>query len=627
MNTDVEIQEIQLVLAYREVEELDDQLTGFWAADKWDMADCPLLPEGATIGHVSISFDCNSPSLNTELKYACRRKFEEGRWSLNGTCSSLARVRAVIRFLKEEAPDTESLLERDLSDWLSTFEAHLKAKSSWCDREATYIDKSQKVRKYRHLDARTSALSQLYQVVQDTRDMRPEHIKDIWDVRKMGAALSPADLSYRLNFTHISQSWLRQAAKHYIRYRLPLQAVSTCRWMINALDHFSAFLDQLPRQVQAADIDRALITEYLAYLATSQLGSKTRQNCLVHLRGFLETSAREGWGDFPRKRLIYDEDIPKRPSGVPRPIPEQVLEQLDQHLDALPEPYRTMVIILRECGVRISELCSLSLDCLSQDQDDDWFLRYFQWKMKKEHVIPITAELASVIRVQQQVVGNRWGDSCAVLFPNDKGNRLNKSLISRALNRLAYEKDIRDATGKLFRFRVHEFRHTVGTRMIRNGVKQHHVQRYLGHESPEMTMMYAEITDQDLKRAFAEYHQLTVGVTGKVIEEERAVDAADLQWFKKNIMAQALPNGFCALPALAEPCPFPNACLTCANFRTNATFLDVLERELEATGKLLSKARANNWTRQIEMNERVQGNLQRIITSLEVTDHEPSEKC
>ena len=89
-------------------------------------------------------------------------------------------------------------------------------------------------------------------------------------------------------------------------------------------------------------------------------------------------------------------------------------------------------------------------------------------------------------------------------------------------------------------------------------------------------MVYAEITDQDLKRAFAEYHQLTVDVTGKMIEEERAIDAADLQWFKKNIMAQALPNGFCALPALAEPCPFPNACLTCANFRTNATFLDVL---------------------------------------------------
>lgn len=626
MNTSVATQEIQLVLAYRDVEELDVQLTGFWAADEWDMANCPLLPDDATLGHVSINFDCNSPSLNTELKYACWCKIKEGKWSLRGVCASLARVRAVIRFLEDEAPNTESLLEKDLDSWQSAFQAHLKGRGSWCSQEATYIDKSQKVRKYPQPDARISTLRQIYQIVQEARDNRPEHVKDIWDVRKMGATLSPADLSYRLNFTQISQPWLRQAAKHYIRYRLPLQSVSTCRWVINTLDHFSAFLDQLPRQVQAADVDRALITEYLAYLAAGQLGSKTRQNCLVHLRGFLETSAREGWADFPDRRLIYDEDIPKRPSLAPRPIPEEVLEQLDQHLDALPEPYRTMVVVLRECGMRISELCSMALNCLSRDQDGDWFLRYYQWKMKKEHVIPITGNLASVIRAQQQIVRDRWGDSCVVLFPNDKGKRLTKSLIGRALNKLAYEKDIRDATGKVFRFRAHEFRHTVGTRMIRSGVKQHHVQRYLGHESPEMTMAYAEITDQDLKKAFAEYHQLTVDVTGKMIEEERAIDTADLQWFKKNIMAQALPNGFCALPALASPCPFPNACLTCASFRTNATFLDVLKRELEATEKLLSKARANNWRRQVEMNERVWANLQRIITSLEVTNHEPPEK-
>jgi integrase len=536
-------------------------------------------------------------------------------------------VRAVIRFLKEEAPDTESFLERDLDSWLSAFQAYLKERGSWCNQEVTYIDKSQEVRQYRRPDARISTLRQIYQVVQEARDCRPEHAKDIWDVRKMGAALSPADISYRLNFTQISQPWLRQAAKHYIRYRLSLQSVGTCRWVINALVHFSAFLDQLSRQVQATDIDRALITEYLAYLAAAQLGPKTRQNGLVHLRSFLETSARERWADFPDRRLIYDEDIPKRPRPAPRPIPEDVLEQLDQHLDDLPEPYRTMVIVLQECGMRISELCSLPLNCLFQDQDGDWFLRYYQWKMKKEHVIPITSDLAFVIQAQQQIVRDKWGDISAVLFPNDKGNRLTKSLLNRALNKLAYEKDIRDATGKLFRFRVHEFRHTVGTRMIRNGVKQHHVQRYLGHESPEMTMVYAEITDQDLKRAFTEYQKLTVDVTGKVVEEERSIDSTDLQWFKKNIMAQALPHGFCALPVLAEPCPFPNACLTCASFRTNVTFLDVLRRELDVTEKLLSKARSNNWTRQVETNERVRINLQRIITSLEVADHEPSKKC
>jgi hypothetical protein len=34
------------------------------------------------------------------------------------------------------------------------------------------------------------------------------------------------------------------------------------------------------------------------------------------------------------------------------------------------------------------------------------------------------------------------------------------------LGLVAYDHDIRDATGKLFRFQSHQFRHTVGTRMI-----------------------------------------------------------------------------------------------------------------------------------------------------------------
>jgi hypothetical protein len=143
-----------------------------------------------------------------------------------------------------------------------------------------------------------------------------------------------------------------------------------------------------------------------------------------------------------------------------------------------------------------------------------------------------------------------------------------------------------------------------------------------------MTMVYAEITDQDLKQAYNEYQEVAVDVTGKVVTTDQVgVDSADLQWFKKNIMAQALPHGFCALPTIAEPCPVPNACFTCANFRTNASFLGVLEAELTATKKLIGKAKANNWSRQVEMNERVAANLNKIIISLEEACNDPSKKC
>lgn len=607
--------------------ELTAQLTGFWAADVWDMADCPLLPKDRPLGHVTLHFDCLVPALNGELKYACLRKLTEGHWTLRGVCPSLARVRTVIQFLKATAPEATSLLERDLDSWLATLHVYLHENVAWGDRETTCLDQFQQPHTYVQPDPCISTLRQLYQVVQAARDPRAEYAKDIWDVRKMGARLSPADLSYQLNFAPLVQPWLRQVAKQYLRYCLPLQALGTCRWILNALRHFSCFLAQFPRPVQAADIDRALIVDYLAYLATAALSVRSRQNCLVHLRGFLEISVREGWGDFPERRVIYDEDMPTPPARSPRPIPEEVLTQLEQHLAALPELYCTMVITLRECGMRISELCALPLDCLFQDQEGDWFLRYPQWKMNREHSIPITSDLATLLQQQQQRIRATWGDQCGLLFPNAKGQRLTKSVIGRALNRLAYEKDIRDATGKVFRFRTHEFRHTVATRMIRNGVALHHVQRYLGHESPEMTLVYAEITDHDLKRAFDEYQQFAVNVTGQKMPADHAVTTDDLQWFKKNIMAQALPNGFCALPALAAPCPFPNACLTCANFRTNVSFLEVLRCELAATEALLDKARANRWARQLEMNEQVRSNLQRIIASLEETTHESSTEC
>ncbi|MDS6149319.1 tranposase B [Staphylococcus aureus subsp. aureus SA8601] len=57
-----------------------------------------------------------------------------------------------------------------------------------------------------------------------------------------------------------------------------------------------------------------------------------------------------------------------------------------------------------------------------------------------------------------------------------------------------------DKSGEIYRFHAHAFRHTVGTRMINNGMPQHIVQKFLGHESPEMTSRYAHIFDETTKK-------------------------------------------------------------------------------------------------------------------------------
>lgn len=243
--------------------------------------------------------------------------------------------------------------------------------------------------------------------------------------------------------------------------------------------------------------------------------------------------------------------------------------------------------------------------------------------MKKEHIIPISKEIAALILVQEQRVADEMENECEYVFPRKDGSPLKQDTFRVKLNELAYKEKITDNKGEIFRFHAHAFRHTVGTRMINNGVPQHIVQKFLGHESPEMTARYAYIFDETLKKEFAKFKETLVTNNGSILEineEESEVDNTDLQWFKKNINAQALPNGYCRLPVIAGPCPHANACLDCTNFCTSKQFLNEHEEHLERTKQLLDRAKQNQWQRQVETNERVKNRLEQIIHSLKETN-------
>jgi integrase len=387
---------------------------------------------------------------------------------------------------------------------------------------------------------------------------------------------------------------------------------------LQSLTRFSEFLAQERPKTTAKAITRKLLLEYLSYLP-KRVCIAVRKTDVINVRAFLEIAARERWLPIGSERMIYDEEVPQPPKPQPRYIPSAVLDQLNRHLGNLKAPWMQMILIFQECGMRISELLQLPLDCLTQDARGTPYLRFMQGKMKREHTIPVSQEIARVIQEQQQIVRGRPQLS-TLLFPNPRGKVFKQFTFAQRINRLAYDHEIRDANGKLFRFQSHQFRHTVGTRMINLGVPHHIIQRYLGHLGPEMTSRYAQIHDTTMKEKLSEYLQGTlVDVTGKTVPETGPLDTGDLQWFTRNVLAQALTNGYCAIPVVAGPCPHPNACLNCAHFRTDISFLEVHKAELRETERVIAKANANGWVRQIEMNERKRNNLFNIITSLEQT--------
>jgi integrase len=115
-----------------------------------------------------------------------------------------------------------------------------------------------------------------------------------------------------------------------------------------------------------------------------------------------------------------------------------------------------MILILQECGMRISELLELPVDCLTQDARGVHYLRYLQGKVRRENAIPVSTVIASLVQEQQATVRAGRIES-ALLFPNSKGGVLKQASFAHRINRLAYDHDIRGADGKLFRFQAHQF--------------------------------------------------------------------------------------------------------------------------------------------------------------------------
>src|SRR5699024_7689048 len=325
------------------------------------------------------------------------------------------------------------------------------------------------------------------------------------------------------------------------------------------------------------------------------------------------------WNDIPSTILLYQEDFPKEIKSKPRYIDHYILEKMNSKIDKLDQKTATMVMIIQECGMRISELCTLKKNCVISDNEGDFFLKYYQRKMKKDHIVPISKELGDLIINYERQLREETGDDLRYLFSKEDGLPLNQDTFRRKLNQFAVDENITDRNGKIFRFHAHAFRHTVGTQMINNGVRQHIVQKFLGHESPEMTSRYAHIFDNTMKKEFQKFKGKLVtnkGITIDLEKEENEADATELQWFKQNINAQALSNGYCRLPVAAGSCPHANACLDCTHFCTSKIFLEEHEKHLERTKEVLEKAKENQWHRQIEMNERVKVSLVEIISSL-----------
>jgi hypothetical protein len=307
---------------------------------------------------------------------------------------------------------------------------------------------------------------------------------------------------------------------------------------------------------------------------------------------------------------------------MPRALSEQVMAQIEQpdNLDRWGHAaFQLVTVILIRCGLRINDALRLPRECIVTDAEGAPYLRYVNHKMKREALAPIDEEVRDLIGEQQLRVG-----AARCLFPRPTKNPDGSAPVSsgtyrQALYRWLERCDVRDTHGQPVHFTPHQWRHTLGTRLLNRDVPQEVVRRILDHDSPQMTAHYARLHDTTVRRHWEAARK--VDVTGREVAIDPDGPLAEAAWAKQRLgrATQALPNGFCGLP-VQKACPHANACLTCPMFLTTVEFLPQHRQQRTQVVKIITAAEGRDQSRLAEMNRQVLSNLDRIITSLEDDD-------
>jgi integrase len=225
------------------------------------------------------------------------------------------------------------------------------------------------------------------------------------------------------------------------------------------------------------------------------LNANTRGSHLMQLRTLLDLLA-----EFPQPPLpglLRQLDIPPRKYGLPRPLTPENDARLQQHWRASTDVFNCALLLQRLTGMRIGECADLAPDCLRHLGDNLWTLHVPHGKPRSERWVPVDDQVRVLVERLAFLRTLPPGAEPGFLLPRPSGRNMLLQSLRQALRAAV------DKVGIRTHIVPHQLRHTYATSMLRAGVSLPALMKLLGHHNANMTLLYVEITQQDLQQ---EYH-------------------------------------------------------------------------------------------------------------------------
>ena len=208
---------------------------------------------------------------------------------------------------------------------------------------------------------------------------------DLWDLRTLGLYKDELDAKHtHLDFSLISQPWLRIAMKKYIQLKLNSgYAVITVKKTVELFSVLSNYLKDKVIDKDEKCLKRNIILDFVLFKTQGKSKGYTSY-CLTQLQKFTNCAVEFKWLNLPL-HLVRKDDHPKHKRGEPNDIPRVVFDQINENLHKLPEQIACMWMLAYFSGMRISEIRLCALDCLKQDSRGQWSITFWRKKIKNYH--------------------------------------------------------------------------------------------------------------------------------------------------------------------------------------------------------------------------------------------------
>jgi site-specific recombinase XerD len=291
--------------------------------------------------------------------------------------------------------------------------------------------------------------------------------------------------------------WLQEAIRAHMLRRMPRWVAHQLRnhsyTHLNVLRRLCGWLVEKRNWQSLAQLQRRDLLAYVDHRLEAGVKASTINAELAVFHGF--------WRELIEREQVINGAIlqvkaPTEAKRLPRYLKPEQFQRLQETLhpqtdqDRPPNRFeQAWFYLLAHAGLRVSELLNLRLD------DCDLHLRRLfirAGKGDRDRVVPMTDTLTTVLEAYLKVREAAPSDHLLI----QRGASVKASLISARLRRLGKMAQVEPIS-------PHRLRHTLATLLVNQGMPITSLQKFLGHQDINTTLIYARVFDETVRQQFA----------------------------------------------------------------------------------------------------------------------------